>query len=41
MKVELKYSGLAPTFFENIPGGIVPKPGYGLFGGIDMGYLKF
>ena len=38
----LKSSGLIPIFSENMPSGIVaksPKPGFGPFGGIDVGVV--
>jgi len=40
MKVRLKSFGLMPTFSENMPSGIVPKPpkpGFVSFGAIDVG----
>ena len=42
MKVKLKNSGLVPTFSENMPSGIVPKPpkpGFVSFGAIDVGVI--
>jgi len=40
VKVRLKSFGLMPTFSENMPSGIVPKPpkpGFVSFGAIDVG----